>query len=108
MGGWRANFRKSLARLACFEGAILTAALFEGANLTEVNFNGADLQNARFLGAILTGATFSGADLRNAVYNEKTVWPENFIPLDHGAIPVDYRPKEDEELDRKKTGEEEK
>ena len=42
------------------------------------------------LGADLSDADFTLADLRGAVYNDKTIWPADFNPINHGAIPVQW------------------
>lgn len=89
-----ANLQKSLLRLARLEGALLRWANLEGANLQDANLEGADLQYARLQGANLKGVNFVVADLREAVYNEKTIWPDDFDPLDHGAIPEDWLPSD--------------
>jgi len=85
---------------ANLSGTILKGANLNGANLTVASLEIADLQNATLRGALLgadlrqadlRGADLSGADLGNAylvdaIYNEKTVWPDDFNPEVAGAI----------------------
>lgn len=65
--------------------ANLSRADLEGARLIDTNLQGAMLNGANLKDADLRGADLSGADIRNATftnvrYNERTRWPEDFVP----------------------------
>ena len=69
---------------AYLSGAYLSGADLSGANLTEADLIGADLYKADLIRADLTGTDLSGADLREAIYDDKTMFPEGFDPVESG------------------------
>jgi uncharacterized protein YjbI with pentapeptide repeats len=104
--GPRANLRGANVERAILEGANLRGATLEGANLEEANIRGATLAGADLRGANLAranlaranleeanvrGATLAGADLfranlKLASYDDATIWPDGFDPINAGAI----------------------
>lgn len=66
------------------KGAVFYDALLDNVNLDNANFEGAD-----FRSATLKGAKLENANLKNAIYDGKTVWPEDFDPKKHGLYFVD-------------------
>jgi len=81
----------------CFsnlEGAKLEGASLKGANLVatrlhRADFEGADLEGANLEGANLRKANLHGTKLKGAKYNNDTKWPDNFDPIEFGAINTD-------------------
>ena len=88
------------ARGAVFAGSNLEGSWFTGVDLTDADFSSANLSGANLDGADLTGATLrkadlrratlkfanlAGADLADAVYDQATVWPDEFDPVSAGA-----------------------
>ena len=59
------------------------------ANLQYANLRETVLFSADLCGANLEGAKLEAADLRKAKYNSATVWPDNFDPVEAGAVRVD-------------------
>ena len=81
----RAGLRGARLRGAHFVRADLSESYLGGtdlrwANLRETNPSDSDLRDAN-----LHGANLSGADLREVWYNDNTVWPKGFDPIDAGA-----------------------
>jgi uncharacterized protein YjbI with pentapeptide repeats len=87
-------------RGAVFAGSNLKGSAFSGSDLTNSDFSNADLSDANLDGAVLTGASLrkadlrratlrfaklAGADLLDAVYNQATIWPDEFDPVAAGA-----------------------
>lgn len=66
----------------------LTSANLRGADLNGVDLACADLTNAQLLGANLSDASLQEVCLEGVAWDEKTVWPEGFDPLQHGAAPM--------------------
>ena len=60
---------------ANLSGADLTAADLQGANL-----RGADLSDAKLGGANLKEVNLKGANLEGALYDNATIWPDDFDP----------------------------
>jgi membrane protein implicated in regulation of membrane protease activity len=58
----------------------LTDAYLVDTDLESADLAGADLKGADLEGANLTGANLSGVNLANILYDESTVWPEDFSP----------------------------
>lgn len=76
-----ANLAEAEFRYANLEGASLL-----GANLEKAALVGANLQGAELLGVNLERAALWGANLERAIYNDYTIWPEEFNPKEAGAI----------------------
>ena len=90
----RAVFVEALLMNANLTYSVLTGADFSYSKLSGACFFKADVRNANFIHADLFGAKFNDADLRgtdfsdalridsasfdNALYDDKTIWPENF------------------------------
>jgi Pentapeptide repeats (8 copies) len=102
---WRSTFWYAQAKGVSFQNAILEGTDFSDADLRSADFSRALLANADFRGADLEGADlshafFKGANLRTsnlkdvnlsgAIFDDKTVWPAGFDPIQAGAsrIPV--------------------
>lgn len=96
-----ADFRNAALSRAMFIKINGSGVNFSAANLIKAEFVKANLRQAIFLNAKLNGADFRNADLRgtrfdktdptgakwnNALYDEFTIWPENFDPKAAGAI----------------------
>ena len=84
-----------------FSEAILYRAEMSEAYLCNAILKGADLKQAILNGAVLDGGTLRGADLRgadlrnasvsftdftNAIFNDFTLFPEGFNPIEYGMI----------------------
>ncbi len=72
-------------------GADLSKADLMGANLCNANLSKTNLSEARLIFSYLMGANLSEAnldntDLREAKYDQKTIWPDGFDPVEAGAI----------------------
>lgn len=79
------------ARGVDFYKANLVQAGLREARLEGAVFYEADLESAVLRGAHIEGTNFFGVrldevDLRGATYDDRTTWPEDFGPKDHGAI----------------------
>ena len=87
-------------RGAVFAGSSLEGSGFSGSDLTDSDFSNANLSGANLDGADLTGtslrksdlrkatlkfAKLGGADLSDAVYDQATIWPDEFDPAAAGA-----------------------
>jgi uncharacterized protein YjbI with pentapeptide repeats len=75
-------------------GAVLTGVMLAGAELVDASLAGADLTGANLTkanlaGANLEGARLAGAVLKKARFDNRTRWPANFEPEQHGAIRVE-------------------
>jgi isoamylase len=79
----QANLGAAVCTSADFTNACLDQADLSGANLEEATLFGADLR-----GADLTGAVLLRADLRGARYDNRTRWPQGFVPGEVGAVQV--------------------
>lgn len=73
----RIDLRWSDLSRANLKDSVLDGALFDGANLT-----GADLRNASLLGSVFEGARLDGVRMRGAVWDDTTVWPQDFVPVE--------------------------
>lgn len=71
------------------QGAYLVNATLNGAILFSTNLRYADLRNANFIDANLHTADFREADLRLALFNSKTIFPNDFNPKQAGMLYVD-------------------
>ena len=93
-------------------GAKLTSVDVYSSTLTNANLSGANLASANLIEATLTNANLAGANLRNAsfiasqnlssavfdsttVYNQWTIFPDDFDPASHGltlamSLPGDF------------------
>ena len=74
-----------------FSDSICNHCDFSNADLSDANFSNAKVNMAVFNGAKLIGANMKCDDLNeaifnNAIYDETTIWPENFNPKVKGAI----------------------
>ena len=97
-GAYIPEINLSQARLlgADLSGAILTEADLNRIYLHQANLSGANLKGADLRGAILTEADLNraylhqaklnGANLTGASYNSHTTWPDNFDPVQAGAV----------------------
>jgi hypothetical protein len=85
LGG--ANLRKADLR-----GANLVRTDLSDARLGEAKLADADLTEATLTGADLADADLNGAVLTDAKFDDGTVWPGDFKPIEHGAIHVDASP----------------
>lgn len=79
-----ANLKDSVLLGANLENADLWLAHLEGASL-----RGANLEGAYLLQANLKAARLEGANLKGALYDQFTIWPEDFDPAASGAIFVE-------------------
>ncbi len=70
-------------------GAGLSSADLSEADLSGANLFEADLSDASLIGADLSGANLTGADLHGAVFNHRTIWPDDFDPQSAGAVYAD-------------------
>lgn len=70
---------------AILSGANLSKASLRKAQLTEVNLRGANLSHANLLEANLGSANLQQVKLHQAVYNNTTVFPSGFNPINAGA-----------------------
>jgi len=70
------------------DNADLFNADLSGANLSGANLRGAMLKEANLTHAYLSAANLNLADLSGAIYNIRTIWPDDFDPLAAGAILV--------------------
>ena len=95
----RANLRGAILKEVDFTGAILVKANLRwvdlrgadltGAILTASDFTAADLSGAFLIGADLRGADhLQGANLTGALYNDETMFPEGFDPVESGMSRV--------------------
>jgi uncharacterized protein YjbI with pentapeptide repeats len=66
--------------------ANLSTADLSRADLRRANLRGADLSDANLSGADLGGANLLDADLDRAIYDNATVWPDDYDPKSGGAI----------------------
>ena len=90
----QANLTSSNLSFANLNNANLSEANLTGydpingkiAVLRNANLQGANLENACLFSADLSGANLDGAILREAQYNELTIWPTGFEPVNAGAI----------------------
>ena len=77
------DFMKVVGRWAStetyLEGADLRGADFRRANLTEAIFEGVDGFVGRW-----ASSNLRGADFRGAIYDDKTMFPEGFDPVESG------------------------
>jgi len=64
----------------------LSRAILQYANLSFSKLDGADLSQADCRNAIFSDTDLSHANLRMAFYNEETIWPSSFNPVDAGAV----------------------
>ena len=69
--------------------AELKTASLRGANLRFVDLRNAQLESADLRNANLEHAEVGGAIFVNAKYNCNTIFPEGFVPGDHGMILID-------------------
>jgi uncharacterized protein YjbI with pentapeptide repeats len=92
----RANLAHANLVYVYLINANLKRANLAHANLEHANLTGANLMVANLTGTYLAGAYLAGADLRRATlvganlvgvhYDESTVWPADFSPLENEAI----------------------
>jgi len=78
LGG--SSLRRAYLIRADLSEAYLGETDLRWANLREANLSGSDLRYAN-----LNEANLSGADLREVWYDDNTVWPKGFDPIDAGA-----------------------
>ena len=97
-----ADLREADLSEATLNGADLSGSNMVGANLERADLNWTDLsttdlrranlRGANLAYANLFGAKLEGADFSGARYNEHTRWPDDFSPVDVGAIHIDQHP----------------
>jgi hypothetical protein len=75
-----ANLTTARLPRADLTGANLTAANLAGASLLAANLTHADLTHANLTGATLTDADVTDANLTDIYYDDRTVWPVDFVP----------------------------
>jgi hypothetical protein len=80
-----ANMRNVDLRGADLNGADLSKAYLKGGYLYKVNLSGVNLEGANLEGANLKETNLEGTNLSGAKYNEYTIWPEGFDPIQAGA-----------------------
>ena len=100
---WNASLTRAHLNAINLEGACLRAANLDEANLEGAILAKADLNRATFILTNLFEANLEGADLRganlieanleeslleNAIYDNETLWPSDFSPVQAGAINV--------------------
>lgn len=73
---------------ANLSGSVLRHADLRGANLVQANLRNCNLQGAKLQGANLKSANLRGCRLEDAQFDEKTIWPDRFKPVDAGAVVV--------------------
>jgi uncharacterized protein YjbI with pentapeptide repeats len=78
---FKADMTGAVLTDAALAGAELKHAKLVNADLTRANLTDASLIGANLTGAVLTGTVFTGAHFDN-----RTRWPANFEPEQHGAI----------------------
>lgn len=71
------------------EGIALRYANLSYANLKDASLIGADLMDAKLMSANLCGALLIGANLKNAIYDDSTIFPDDFDPKKAGMKKVD-------------------
>ena len=85
---------------ANFTNASIKNSNFGSSDLRGANFGSSDLRGANFYGCDLRGANFTEAVFKKgildakpkfykAIYDNKTIFPNGFIPSEYGAIHVD-------------------
>ena len=87
-----ANFTNASMKSCWFGSADLRGANFTKTNLEDANFEGADLRGANFTEAVFeTGHNISEVNhkFKKAIYDNNTIFPNGFIPSEHGAMHVD-------------------
>lgn len=67
-------------------GTTHTGSTFDACDIRGVA--GATFTNCRFERCKITGDT-EGVDLDGSTYDSRTIWPEGFVPEDHGARQAD-------------------
>ena len=100
----RSDFYCANLEYAELKNAKLLKVNFECVILRKANLNSADLEGALLKGADLSGATLvsaclksvnmksaivDGANFADAMYNRATIFPEGFVPGEHGMILID-------------------
>jgi uncharacterized protein YjbI with pentapeptide repeats len=60
------------------------------ANLKGANLSSADLSGAQLFGVDLSNTRLIGVRVSRALYDEDTIWPEEFRPQAAGAIYIVY------------------
>jgi hypothetical protein len=70
-------------------GAGLGSANLSRADLSGANLFEADLSDAVLVGADLSGANLIRADLTRAIFDQRTIWPDDFDPWSAGAVFTD-------------------
>lgn len=90
----KSNFQEANLENATLAGADLAWSGFNDANLRNANLNaanlyGASLRNADLRGADLRGAYLINTILSGAKYNELTLWPDDFDPVQVRAVLVE-------------------
>jgi uncharacterized protein YjbI with pentapeptide repeats len=78
----QADLRKVDLRWSDLRGARLKGTQLDGAMLDGANLTGADLRYATLFGAVFEGARLGGVRLRGAMWDQTTVWPKGFVPLE--------------------------
>ncbi|MFV0394095.1 MAG: pentapeptide repeat-containing protein [Coprobacillaceae bacterium] len=59
---------------------------FRKANFTNTNMKDIILVNSHLHGAIVLGLNIETANIKGVKFDQSTVWPEGYNPLEHGAI----------------------
>jgi uncharacterized protein YjbI with pentapeptide repeats len=77
-----ADLRKIDLRWSDLRSARLKGSQLDGAQLAGANLTGADLRYATLVGSVFEGASLGGIRLRGAVWDDTTVWPKDFVPVE--------------------------
>lgn len=81
-----ANLVGASLRGADLGGANLGSADLSRADLTGANLTGTDLSDAILCGADLRDTRLQAVDLSGATYDDFTLWPSGFDPVEAGAV----------------------
>jgi len=68
-----------------------TKSDLRGVNLREANLRDSDLSFADLRDTDLSGADLSMSNTNGAIYNDKTIFPEGFLPEEHSMMLGGYR-----------------
>lgn len=84
-----AILRNAILRNARLIGANFTNANLEQSDLTGADIGGANFKDARLFGAKMLCDRIDSAIFEGAYFDKSTKWPEEFNPINKGAILVD-------------------
>lgn len=83
-----ANFNNSKLTCTDFSDSVFKNSNFDNTNFNEANFNNADFEGSSFLGANLICDNLEMSNLIGAKYDEHTIFPKEFNPVEHQMIYV--------------------